>query len=74
MACDDYLLPPAILAEKRRAARSLSWSALLSLLRCWCARAKERQELARMGNLAWRDLGLSDVDRQREVNKSFWQR
>jgi uncharacterized protein YjiS (DUF1127 family) len=47
---------------------------LLALLRCWRRRIRERQQLAAMGNLAWRDLSLSDIDVSREISKPFWQR
>jgi uncharacterized protein YjiS (DUF1127 family) len=74
MACDDFLVPPAVLLQRHATARPSPWSALISLLRCWRARAKERQQLAQMRHHAWRDLGLSDLDLRREVNKPFWRR
>lgn len=46
--------------------------ALVVLLRRWRMRARERRELAAMGSLAWRDLGLSDIDVARETEKPFW--
>jgi uncharacterized protein YjiS (DUF1127 family) len=72
MAGDNILLPSAA-ALRRPAIRPQSaWARLLALLRCWRARARGRHELAQMGPLAWRDLGLSDLDQRREVNKPFW--
>lgn len=47
---------------------------LLALLRCWRRRIRERQQLAAMGSLAWRDLSLSDIDVSREIGKPFWRR
>jgi len=79
MACDDFLLTPTAAVQRRRTLRQSPWIYLLSLLRCWQARAGERRQLARMGSLGrydavWRDLGLSDVDLRREIAKPFWRR
>lgn len=45
---------------------------LLGLLALWYRRARERQQLAAMKDLAWGDLGLSDIDVKREIKKPFW--
>lgn len=71
MTCSDLLSVP--LSRETRSAASAAWfNDLIALLRCWRRRARERRQLAAMGRLAWRDLGLSDVDVRREVDKPFW--
>lgn len=73
MRCgDDIILPTP--ARTRRSAPIGIFIRLVDLLRCWRRRADERRQLTAMGSLAWRDLGLSDVDVRREVEKPFWRR
>jgi uncharacterized protein YjiS (DUF1127 family) len=38
----------------------------------WFERRKTRQQLAEMPSHLLRDIGLTEVQRQRELNKSFW--
>lgn len=47
---------------------------LLALFQLWLRRIRERQQLADMQDLAWRDLGLSDIDVKQEIEKPFWRR
>jgi uncharacterized protein YjiS (DUF1127 family) len=45
---------------------------VLSAVRLWRRRARERAELARFSARELRDIGISDADAQREINKPFW--
>lgn len=38
----------------------------------WRRRAKQRSELARLPGYILKDLGLNEVDRERESRKPFW--
>jgi uncharacterized protein YjiS (DUF1127 family) len=38
----------------------------------WRRRARERRQLARMSNTELRDIGCSQADAHREINKPFW--
>ncbi|WP_374301750.1 DUF1127 domain-containing protein [Ferrovibrio sp.] len=71
MTCSDMLSMP-LSHDRRSGIIKLRFNRLVALLRCWQRRTRERRQLAAMGSLAWRDLGLSDVDVRREVNKPFW--
>jgi len=44
-----------------------------ALLRLWYFRLRERDELARFDARALRDIGRTEIDRQRELAKWFWQ-
>jgi len=44
-----------------------------ALLRLWYFRIRERAELARLDGEALHDIGRSEVDRQAELDKWFWQ-
>lgn len=73
MTCSDLL--PVPLSRETQSGKPMAWfNDLVALLLCWRRRAQERRQLAAMGRLAWRDLGLSDVDVRREVDKPFWRR
>lgn len=39
----------------------------------WFERRRTRQQLAEMPHYLLRDIGLTEADRQRELNKHFWQ-
>lgn len=73
MTCSDLLSMP-LSHDRESETIKLRFNRLVTLLRCWRSRARERRQLAAMGSLAWRDLGLSDVDVRLEVNKPFWRR
>jgi len=45
---------------------------LLTTLRLWSRRIREREELADFGERDLRDIGLSRADLYNEVNKPFW--
>lgn len=62
---------PLAATTKPMAERSVAFS-LAAILRLWLRRRRERQQLAAMGSLAWRDLGLSDIDVLHEIRKPFW--
>jgi uncharacterized protein YjiS (DUF1127 family) len=75
MTCRDSLLPAAALRQDRLSLRRRPWRCFLALLHCWRDRAEQRRNLAQMGSrMVWRDLGLSDAELRREVNKPFWRR
>ncbi|MFN4275969.1 MAG: DUF1127 domain-containing protein [Ferrovibrio sp.] len=71
MTCSDLLSIP-LSHDRESGTIKARFNRVIALLRCWHSRARERQQLAAMGSLAWRDLGLSDVDVRQEVNKPFW--
>lgn len=73
MTCSDFLSIP-LSHDRESGTIKARFNRLIALLLCWQSRASERRQLAAMGSLAWRDLGLSDVDVRREVNKPFWRR
>jgi len=61
---------------KANSGRSLASASLrrsAALLRQWDARMRERAFLATLNDVQLRDMGLSPIDRWREVNKPFWQ-
>lgn len=39
----------------------------------WYERRRTRQQLAQMPAYLLRDIGLTEQDRQKELNKRFWQ-
>ena len=43
------------------------------MFNAWHERHRTRQQLAEMPTYLLRDIGLTEVDRQRELNKRFWQ-
>jgi uncharacterized protein YjiS (DUF1127 family) len=47
-------------------------AAVLSILRLWRQRRRERDELARMTELELKDLGLVPADRRSLLNAPFW--
>lgn len=59
-------------AEARSSASPNSFNRMAATLGEWCARAKQRAQLAKLDPVARRDLGLSDADVWREVRKPFW--
>jgi len=71
MTCNDLLSAP-LTHERRLENLTARFNAMVALLLCWRRRVRERRQLAAMGDLAWRDLALSDVDVRREVDKPFW--
>lgn len=73
MTCSD-LIPIPLSLDRESGTIKVRFNRLIALLLCWRRRASERRQLAAMGSLAWRDLGLSDVDVRREVEKPFWRR
>jgi uncharacterized protein YjiS (DUF1127 family) len=38
----------------------------------WRRRARDRRQLARMSDAELRDIGCSQADVHREINKPFW--
>jgi uncharacterized protein YjiS (DUF1127 family) len=46
---------------------------LILLARAWHKRARDRAELARMGDLALRDIGFDKATVELEVGRAFWQ-
>jgi uncharacterized protein YjiS (DUF1127 family) len=38
----------------------------------WRRRARDRRQLARMSDKELRDIGCSQADAHREINKPFW--
>ncbi|MFM2480967.1 DUF1127 domain-containing protein [Celerinatantimonas sp. YJH-8] len=45
----------------------------VELLNSWHERHRTRQQLASMPDYLLRDIGLTEQDRQQELNKPFWQ-
>ncbi len=43
------------------------------LLEVWRIRIQQRREIARLDNRMLADIGLSQIEASREVNKLFWQ-
>ena len=60
-------------ANSGRSLASASLRRCAALLRQWDARMRERAFLATLNDVQLRDMGLSPIDRWREVNKPFWQ-
>jgi uncharacterized protein YjiS (DUF1127 family) len=46
--------------------------AIMALLRKWRVRARQRAELARLGERDLHDLGWSRAQVEFEINKPFW--
>ena len=64
-------------ALRRRISRQGPWSVLsrsLDRLREWRQRSHGRRELAALDERMLRDIGLSQADVWREVNKPFWRK
>ena len=47
---------------------------LQRILRKWCRRMREREQLARLSDLDLRDIGLTPADAWAEFSKPFWRR
>ncbi|HET6469024.1 MAG TPA: DUF1127 domain-containing protein [Geminicoccaceae bacterium] len=45
---------------------------LLGVLGTWRARSRERAELARLDDLALKDIGINRLEALREAQKPFW--
>ena len=51
-----------------------SWAVrLFKLVQGWSARSRQRQDLAKLDDVALRDIGLSRSDVDHEISKPFWQ-
>ena len=64
-------------ALRRRISRQGLWSVLsrsLDRLREWRQRSRGRRELAALDERMLRDIGLSQADVWREINKPFWRK
>ena len=44
----------------------------MELVLLWRARARDRQELARLSDRMLRDIGITRLDAERELRKPFW--
>jgi uncharacterized protein YjiS (DUF1127 family) len=42
-------------------------------LRTWKQRSASRQSLARLSQYQLQDIGITELERQVEINKSFWE-
>jgi uncharacterized protein YjiS (DUF1127 family) len=45
---------------------------LAATIALWRCRARERADLARLGERDLRDIGISEFDARCEINKPFW--
>lgn len=48
------------------------WPVLRDLIAVWCARARQRRDLAELEPRLLRDIGLSRADAAMEAAKPFW--
>ena len=48
-------------------------SEFVRLLKVWRIRIQQRREIARLDDRMLADIGLSQIEASREVNKPFWQ-
>jgi uncharacterized protein YjiS (DUF1127 family) len=55
-------------------ARPFSIGTMINVLMDWGDRARERRQLDGLGDHMLKDLGVSRVEVEREVNKPFWRR
>jgi uncharacterized protein YjiS (DUF1127 family) len=55
-------------------ARPLSIGTMIDVLMEWRDRVRERRQLDSLGDHMLKDLGVSRVEVEREVNKPFWRR
>ncbi len=54
-------------------ARHPSWMRLVqALVHGWAERSRQRGRLAKLDDVALRDIGLTRQDVQREISKPFW--
>ena len=60
------------LAERPRRVPRETAASLGALLQLWFKRARERRDLARLGERELHDLGLSHSLVHNEINKPFW--
>lgn len=47
---------------------------LRSTVSLWASRARDRRQLATMSDRMLRDIGLSRINLDKELSKSFWQK
>jgi uncharacterized protein YjiS (DUF1127 family) len=53
-------------------AKRTAFAAFVARLRRWHGRARERRFLARLDDLALKDIGITRGDARRECAKPFW--
>jgi uncharacterized protein YjiS (DUF1127 family) len=46
--------------------------ATAKLVRLWRRRFREREQLARLDHRLLRDVGITSIEAEREINKPFW--
>ena len=51
---------------------SSSWTQFKSVFREWRRRARSRAELMSLGDMDYKDMGISRCDAARESGKAFW--
>ena len=45
---------------------------LLKVVKLWVMRSHQRRQLAKLDEVLLKDIGISKVDAEREISKSFW--